>query len=282
MPLSSNGDSIDFIYGVINWKELADSHTASALENEVDRAIASAASAADCPVWADGPNADISPSPVDDGHSPTLALWGDEPDADEAEEPLPEDAALADRLSLARATAEKAATSDHRSRAALYRALGEAHDFAIAAERDPEGYAELIEDSGIKVQARAPMTAVVKLVFGADYDKTRLTEFAACLACARREGIEAGRLAAHLETLEGGLKAMVQAERRARRPGAEPRPDGREKLRRAPALAEVALPIESAEGDFVLLVARRDGTHFSILAGVADPQLVERAIRKAG
>ena len=42
MPLSSNGESIDYIYGVISWKELADNSTAYALESEVDRAIAAA------------------------------------------------------------------------------------------------------------------------------------------------------------------------------------------------------------------------------------------------
>ena len=30
----------------------------------------------------------------------------------------------------------------------------------------------------MKAQARAPMTPIVKLVFGIDYDKARLTEFA--------------------------------------------------------------------------------------------------------
>jgi hypothetical protein len=59
MPLSSNGDTIDFIYGVINWKDLADHSTANALEGEVDRAIAAAPSVGECPVWADGPNADL-------------------------------------------------------------------------------------------------------------------------------------------------------------------------------------------------------------------------------
>ena len=40
MPLSSDGEAIDFIYGVINWKEIADSDTARELAGEVDRALA--------------------------------------------------------------------------------------------------------------------------------------------------------------------------------------------------------------------------------------------------
>ena len=59
----------------------------------------------------------------------------------------------------------------------------------------PDDYAELLDDAGLKAQARAPMTPVVKLVFGVHYDKTRLTEFAAALSWARREGVAAGALA---------------------------------------------------------------------------------------
>ena len=42
------------------------------------------------------------------------------------------------------------------------------------AEANPDEYAELLEESGVKAQARAPMTPIVKLVFGIDYDKLRL------------------------------------------------------------------------------------------------------------
>ena len=44
MPLSSDGESIDFIYGVINWKELADSETEVAIAAEAS-AIAPAPAA---------------------------------------------------------------------------------------------------------------------------------------------------------------------------------------------------------------------------------------------
>ena len=62
----------------------------------------------------------------------------------------------------------------------------------VAAQRDPDDYAELLEESGVKAQARAPMTPIVKLVFGIDYDKTRLTEFAAALSYAQRQQVELG------------------------------------------------------------------------------------------
>ena len=48
--------------------------------------------------------------------------------------------------------------------------MSHAYDFALAAEREPTDYAELLEESGMKGQARAPMTPIVKLVFGIDYD----------------------------------------------------------------------------------------------------------------
>src|SRR4051812_14293693 len=278
MPLSSDGESIDFIYGVINWKEMADADTASVLATQVEAAVAAAPAppapfGGDSLVWADGPNADfveppaIAQPPLDDG---TLSLWPDAP-------------ALADRLSAARFCAEEAKGADQRSHHALYRALGHAYDFAIAVAGAPEDYAELLEDAGIKAQARAPMTPIVKLVFGAQYDKTRLTEFATILSWAQREGIAADTLAERIESFEGGLKAIVAAERAARRPA--PRPDRwaelRERLHNARPLARVEIEI-SGDEEFVLLVARRDGAGLDIVAPVADAKLVEQAIRKSG
>ena len=110
-----------------------------------------------------------------------------------------------------------------RTRTALYKALSLAYDFAVAAQQNPDDYAELLEESGVKAQARAPMTPIVKLVFGIDYDKARLTEFAAALSFAQRQEIELGGFQDFIEKQPGGLKALVAAERQARRP--EPKPD---------------------------------------------------------
>ncbi|TFI59833.1 hypothetical protein E2493_03095 [Sphingomonas parva] len=269
MPFSSTGDTIDFIYGVINWKEIADSAVIADIAREAERALAAGVPSVEAsPVWADGPNAE----------PPSLLHGTDEPEEAAVFDP---DAGLADRLCAARESAEAARGADSRSRASLYRALGLAYAFARAAEVDVQGYRELLEDSGLKAQARAPMTPVVKLVFGADYDKARLTEFAAALSWARREDIAIDGLRAYLETFEGGLKGVVQAERRARRP--EPKPDRneaiREALRNAPAFARVAM--DTSE-EFVLILARREtGGVVSLLGPLADPALTERAIRKA-
>ncbi|MGZ8353995.1 MAG: hypothetical protein ACXWUJ_12950 [Allosphingosinicella sp.] len=266
MPFSSTGETIDFIYGVINWKEIADSATASAIAQQASTALAAAAQTGASPVWADGPNAE--PLEIETSEP---ACW-DEPELDL-------DAGLADRLGIARDSADAARGADQRSRASLYRALGLAYDFALAAEADGEAYAELLEDAGLKAQARAPMTPVVKLVFGSDYDKGRLTEFAAALSWARREALPAGALRERLES--DGLKTLVQAERRARRP--EPKPDSgesaREALRSVRPLGHVDLP---GEAEFVLLIARRDEVGgLAVLAPVADEAMLERAIRKA-
>lgn len=270
MPFSSDGDAIDFIYGVINWKEMVDAATQARLDAEIDDAVRNAPPrpVPSAPVWADGPGSSL-----------------DEPDLVVEEEPLPPAASLADRLMLARQTAAAARAADTRSRSALYRALGRAHDFALAAEGDAEGYAALLAEGGITAQTRAPMTPVVKLVFGADYDKTRLTEFAAVLAEAQRLGIGHGGLVAFLETAEGGIKGVVKAARAARRPAASPSRTARARaaLDSRPALASVTLATEALAGDYVTLLARATGAGtLDIVASIAgEATLTERAIRVA-
>ncbi len=230
MPFSSDGDTIDFIYGVINWKEVADSATSARIAQEAARALAAAPAVEASPVWADGPNAEPM-EPIEAMPGPVSAA------EEEWDLPAPEIAQVA----------------------------------------------ELPADAGLKAQARAPMTPVVKLVFGADYDKSRLTEFAAALSWARREALPQGAFRDYLERYEGGLKAMVQAERRARRP--EARPDPAEALRAA--LREAApfafAEIESNGEEFVLLIARHEGQgRVAIVApAIGDKALVDRAIRKA-
>lgn len=288
MPLSSNGDEIDFIYGVINWKDLADNGTANGLASAIDRAIAKVPERGDLPVWADGPNAEFDGPPDVGGQrdGAAFSLWPASDRDDELDE-LPADAALADRLGHARAGAEYARSADHRSRSALYRALGLAYDFSLAADAEPEEYAELLDDAGLKAQQRAPLTPLIKLIFGSDYDKTRVTEFAAALSWGRRSGIELGGFAQVLEQYDGGLKAIVAAERAARRP--EPKPDRaaerRARLEAAPALALVdGVDTGGAEaGEIVILVARRedDGRLAVIAPALRDAKLVDGAIARA-
>jgi hypothetical protein len=338
MPFSSDGEAIDFIYGVINWKTVGGDFAEAASEPPVDVAEITApehpevllveeeAEAAELaePVVDEPP---IEADPVDTGdldhepveHQPSEGseehlTWEDgpsaqdQPDISEPEpEALPrvpfaweedaladaepedvaqlildENAGLADRLWAARETAESVKAGEGRTRASLYGALSLAYDFAVAAQQNPDEYAELLEESGVKAQARAPMTPIVKLVFGVDYDKARLTEFAAALSFAQRQAIELGAFKNFIEKQPGGLKALVAAERQARRPDAKPDTRGdaaRAKLRSAPAmsLADVA-----SEEEFAVVITRRgaDGSHEAV-AVVDDEGLIERAIRKA-
>ena len=321
MPLSSDGDTIDFIYGVINWKELADAATTSEIGAQIEDAAA-ALPPVDSPVWADGPTSTPEEAPIvpmaEERDDATLELglaFDDESSdelggesADETVEPvdvaeltegpsfgdaededwipsltLDENAGLADRLCVARESADAVKSADSRSRLALYSALSDAYDFALAAEANPEDYAEILEDSGLKAQERAPMTPIVKLIFGIHYDKTRLTEFAAAMSYAHRQGLSAGELKPLLERFEGGLKGVVAVERWERRPHREPTPNQalRAALRAADPLGFLEIDAEGEE--FVLLVARKepDG-RLAVVAPVrADAGLIDRAIRKS-
>jgi hypothetical protein len=318
MPFSSDGDAIDFIYGVINWKTVgegtgqapeAEMPVVEAVVPDVGEEPADDAAAAEAPEIS-GIDLGEEPQSWDDSHSqdteptaepaetacdaaeaaPVHFSWEDGPlaDTDEdsdttgaAEVILDDDAGLADRLSAARETAAAVKLADGRTRLALYRALSLAYDFAIAAQQNPEDYAELLEESGVKAQARAPMTPIVKLVFGIDYDKARLTEFAAALSYARRRDIGVGGFQIFIESQPGGLKALVAAEREARRP--EPRPDTRGEAARARlrTVTPISLAELPADEEFAVVVTRRgaDGRHEPV-AVVDDEALVERAIRK--
>ncbi len=268
MPFSSDGDTIDFIYGVINWKDSGD----TAAESQVIRPELP-------PVEVEGQG------PADPLDEPATG-WTESAVEEQSEEPpellLDDDAGLADRLWAARESAEVCKQADGRSRAALYRALAMAYDFAVASHRVPDEYAEMLEDAGVKAQARAPMTPIVKLIFGVDYDKTRITEFAAALAHAERCKVDFGGFLAFIEQAEGGLKGLVAAERKARRPDkpVEDKADaGRAALRRAARLALADLPTNQ---EFALVVTRRnaDGVH-EVVALVSDEAMLERALRRA-
>jgi hypothetical protein len=358
MPFSSDGDAIDFIYGVINWKTVGDTAAGASASGDyiplgdidellleeqahqepVEQPVATEEAGAEEPVsteeaiaeepaaieptfdepivaeepgeidepaavepaeptgeehptWEEGPSADPEPEPADiapeQTPQPVHFAWQDGSVADAeqdeiAELVLDENAGLADRLWAARETAESVKAGEGRTRVSLYRALALAYDFALASQQNPDEYAELLEESGVKAQARAPMTPIVKLVFGVDYDKARLTEFAAALSYAQRQDIGLGAFKDFIEKQPGGLKALVAAERQARRP--EPKADtqgeaARAKLRAARPISLADVP---AGEEFAVVVTRRgpDGSHEPV-AILDDEALIERAIRRA-
>lgn len=356
LPFSSDDDSIDFIYGVINWKELADQFTTDELLLEIDQALEQHDSElpairtavplndwADCPLGVTdeddeegdedeeensvegslnlsslirirpSPNRPIMPTPgfgsfdedpvaiqqpedhaaethsFDRDFDGTQVATGHEFDLPiNLSEPAEADMGLGDWLASARELANIARSSEDRTRQALYAAIGRAHDFALAAAGAPDDFAELVTDYGLKMQPRAPMTPVVKLVFGADYDKTRLTEFAAALNHGQRLGLGWGELAGFLAAAEGGLKGVVSTERRMRReesgkaakPATAPYEKLVRKLRELPSQPMAALPAEGPEFALVMIRRLADGA-VALLGEVADDSaLIERAGRK--
>jgi hypothetical protein len=217
-------------------------------------------------------------APLDDIHS-------DEPYLLQTIAP-DEDASLADWLDAARQCAEQARDADLRTRDALYQAIGRAHDFTLIAAHHPADYADLLNEAGLKVQESAPFTPIVKLVFGGGYDKTRLTEFATALQYAHRNAVPMGTFATILAGFDGGLKAIVAAERRAKKiaagaPSTAYTDDPRARLRSARKrdLSEFA----GAGDEFVLLVARReaDGSVAIVGSVQGDAAFTEKALRKA-
>ena len=281
MPFSSDGDTIDFIYGVINWK---DAGAATAVNAPLVPALA--------PIESEpAPAPEPEPEPVfvaAEPEHPAHLTWEDGPLADPdipetlVGTPVAEDSGLADQLSAARESADVCKAADGRSRTALYRALGMAYDFAVAAKRVPQDYAEILSDAGVKMQARAPMTPIAKLVFGADYDKARLTEFAAALSYAERRQIAFGGFQTFVETQIGGLKRLVAEEREARRPVGKVDDKGTTARAALRGVAPIALADLSTNEEFALVLTRRgaDGVHQPV-AVVSDAGMLERAIRRS-
>jgi hypothetical protein len=304
LPFSSNDETIDFIYGVINWKELADQRTTDELMHEIGQALEQTAkpkrrqpallatpgddAAKHDPLpavgtWADGPALSapaLDLSPFIDGEDRAAAQSA--PARLDAGDPAAaEPGTLAEWLEKARASALRALASEDRTRLSLYAAIGRAWDFALAAEAEPDTYARLVAEAGLVLQQRAPLLPLVKLVFGADYDKTRLTEYAAILGYARRMGIGKGDLADVLGATPGGIKAILAGERAARRDAARAAAPARDwhaaaRTRSMRPLGD--LPREGAE--FALVMVRRTpGTDPAMLGEIADEALLARAAR---
>jgi hypothetical protein len=384
LPFSSDDDTIDFIYGVINWKELADAQHSDELLLEIDQALEPKAKApldAETPLtdWADGPGTELSAEPANDvaefasdeaiedypaGEFPSEDIAGDETEEEEAEfaaadddglpvpsfgldddeddEPVkgpsfgsllkmpiqapkvpieltggfdetgddePASTAFEEPMELtdevveapgeleetayydpepAPISAQPAETSGHEIELPeLDPSEMELGDWLAAAEA-PAEFDELVADSGLTTQDRAPMTPVVKLVFGADYDKTRLTEYAAALTHAHRLGLPRGTLGEFLREAEGGLKGVVKAERRLRKeeagkevePVDAPRHALAKKLRALPPQPFEALAADGSEFALVMIRRTEDGAVVMLGEVPDDVALVERAARR--
>ncbi|MGE4323675.1 MAG: hypothetical protein AB7E60_11695 [Sphingobium sp.] len=257
LPFSANGGRVDFVLGVINWKEMVSQAVSDALKQEVDAAfltrISRTASYVVAPLWTDG------------------LAWTDDVDANgdrPLERPQP-GAPLADWLAHARMGAERARVSENRGHVALCRAIGMARDFAIAADAVPEGYARLLADAGIGQQPRSPMTALAKLVFGATGDSKRLIAYAAALDHARAAGMDARALTAFLADRPGGLWALERDARARRRVRAQGGEGGdamaRAAMKDAAAIDPMLVPTD--DDGLAVVVARREEDGSFVIIG---------------
>lgn len=210
LPFSSDDVHIQHIMGVINWKELAGPTMTAQLMRELNADVhagqfhSDQASGQVLDAWADGPATAGSVDP-------------------EAE--MPTECPLTEWLGSARALAQAAQAAEEGSRTALFAAIGHAWDFALAADADPQLFARIMAAAGLTGQAPLPTVSLVKLMFGAGYDKARLTQFAGALDHARRHRLGRGELATCLGAAPGGLRTVSRDERRlvrAKRGAAKP------------------------------------------------------------
>ncbi|MES3154262.1 PAS domain-containing protein [Sphingomonas faeni] len=215
MPFTSGGATIDFIYGVINWKELADADLQSALAAELDAAVRSSpqSSADIAPVWADGPSGGFGMDQADDLGTVEPASPALDTTASLTPIAVP-NGALGEQLAIARESAAQMRAAEARSRAALHRALGRAHDLAVSADTDGAAYAAMLS-AAHGPGSTTPMEDVIALVFGGDFEATRRTELAAVLSHAKRHQVPVGGFSSFLSGFGNDLSVVAAAERAA-------------------------------------------------------------------
>lgn len=199
--------------------------------------------------------------------------------ADESDAPE-----LADSLDACERAAGRVAHLDGGGRDSLYQALAAALSLYEEGEKAPDAYNALLKRHKLRVQDRAPFTPVLKLTFGKNYDKTRLTEYASALAFARRHGVTRDSLVAFLKAQPGGIKGCVKAERMARRGEVGSAAHNRQDEARAHALKAPAADMQALDTDseFCLVLARRkDGGGLEAI-GVAEagPTTVDTMVRR--
>ena len=232
LPFSENGEQVDFIVGAVTFKRVLSEITFKAPSDD----------------------------PAGDGETVVVQVFRDRLAKIAALTQVSVSTALAEQLAQCQALARKAEAADTRSRAALYHALQEAYAFYFQAEINDTDYAYLLASENIIPQARAPFTPVIKLVFGKDYDKTRISEYSTALSFAKRHNRSAADVMDFFQNQEGGLKGCVKAERQARRvengAPADNLDQAMETMRGLPPIGEVI--VEALGGpEFVVLLGRR-------------------------
>jgi len=176
---------------------------------------------------------------------------------------------------------KKEDASHNRSRDSLYNILTAIYKFHSVCENSPVAYSKLVAENGLKIQERAPFTPVLKICLGKDYDKTRLTEYAAALGIAKHMNIEVDDFHDFIKHFPGGIKGCVK-EMRAIRKGSNGAnlvqqsrtvEEARNVLRDMPVIGRIRLKkmIVSKDADeFCLLLAKRRGHDIDVLKVLDD------------
>ena len=169
------------------------------------------------------------------------------------------------------------------TRDGLYHALAEAYRFHLDASKDPSSYRSYLSKHKLRQQQRAPFTPALKLTFGLDYEKTRLTEYAAALSYAARHEVGPDQLAEFLKQEPGGIKGCVARERSYRRGETSPEQAGLKARAAARQLAAKSLENLTFDDEYELVLVRDDGNGKKAVLSVVDTSshLIERAINAA-
>ena len=169
------------------------------------------------------------------------------------------------------------------TREGLYQALAQAYRFHIEAARTPDDYRHFLKSKGLRQQTRAPFTPALKITFGANYEKTRLTEYAAALSYAARHEVGPDDLPTFLRNEPGGIKGCVSRERAFRRGGTGPNPAREKAHALARGLAGTEISNLDMDKEFELVLVRKDDAAGAVVLTKIDASehLLDRAIDQA-
>ena len=173
---------------------------------------------------------------------------------------------------------KKEDASHNRSRDSLYNILTAIYKFHSVCENSPVEYSKLVAENGLKIQERAPFTPVLKICLGKDYDKTRLTEYAAALGIAKHMNVDVEDFHDFIKHFPGGIKGCVK-EMRAIRKGSNGAnlvqqsrtvEEARNVLRDMPVIGRIRLKKIIVSKEFCLLLAKRRGHDIDVLKVLDD------------
>lgn len=272
LPFSDDGTHINFILGAIRWisEEEALAKKTPAKKDatkEKPSEEAEEKSQKEAPKESDEPESEPKDKPEDKPKkkkAPAKKPLLDQKDTTDGD-------LLQEHLAHCRTLVQGQNPADQRSRRSLYEALGAILDFHELCLVCADNYSALLTAEGLKSQKRAPYTPTLKLCFGRDYDKTRLTEYAAALSFAQKNNQNGKSLPDFLEQFPGGIKGCVREEREGREDPADLSiEDSKKTIDTLPPLATFDIPQDiennlTADEDFCLLLARRDGKKMTVI-----------------